>query len=180
MVTNRRGDVHARTSGFESLTSRTGLLDIDAPKLTRYVFTDPRARTFFTDWDDIGDEQVFDLWLAPSVENADWLTAELSSVAGPDFTRGLNRHIVPPRGTLRLTHPAGHELQLLREVFELPADAQQLVVFPRRRTNGRRRRRAPQPGPRQAPIPSPSPRAAGTRRGAVFRSIDHCAREQKP
>jgi transcription regulator MmyB-like protein len=129
IVTNRLGDVLARTSGFESLTSRTGLLDSDHPNLTRYVFTDPRARTFFTDWDDIADEQVFDLWLAPSVENAEWLTAQLSPVAGPDFTRRLNRHEVPARGTLRLTHPAGHELRLLREVFELPADAQQLVVL---------------------------------------------------
>ncbi|TQM44526.1 helix-turn-helix domain-containing protein [Pseudonocardia cypriaca] len=129
IVTNRLGDVLARTSAYESITSGSGLLDADPPNLTRFVFTDPRARTFFADWDDIADEHVFDLWLAPSVENSEWLTAELGPVAGPEFTRRLNRHVVPRRGPLRLNHPAGHELRLLRETFELPADAQQLVVL---------------------------------------------------
>ena len=129
VVTNRLGDVLAHTSGYESLTGGTGLLDTAHPNLTRYVFTDPRARTFFTDWDDIADEQAFDLWLAPSVENLEWLTAELTPVAGPELTRRLNRHVVPRRGTLRLAHPAGHQLRLHRETLELPTDAQQLVVF---------------------------------------------------
>ncbi|MBL1292192.1 helix-turn-helix domain-containing protein [Streptomyces sp. For3] len=129
MVTNRLGDVLARTSAYESVTAGTGLLDTDAPNLTRYVFTDPRARTFFTDWDAVADEQAFDLWLAPSVENSEWLTAELAPVAGPDFTRRLNGHEVPRRGVLRLNHPAGGELRLLRETLDLPSDAQQLVVF---------------------------------------------------
>ncbi|MGH3586104.1 MAG: helix-turn-helix domain-containing protein, partial [Pseudonocardia sp.] len=66
VVTNRLGDILAHTSGFSSLTRGTGLLDADPPNLTRYVFTDPRARTFFTDWDDVADEQAFDLWLAPT------------------------------------------------------------------------------------------------------------------
>jgi transcriptional regulator with XRE-family HTH domain len=129
MVTNRLGDVLAHTSGYELVTSGTGLLDADIPNLTRYVFTDARARTFFADWDDVADEQAFDLWLGPSVENSEWLTAELAPIAGRDFTRRLNRHVVPRRGVLRLNHPAGHELQLLRETLELPTDAQQLVVF---------------------------------------------------
>jgi len=129
MVTNRVGDILAHTSGYESATSGTGLLDAATPNLTRYVFTDPRARTFFADWDDIADEQAFDLWLGPSVENSEWLTAELAAVAGPDFTRRRNRHVVPRRGVLRLNHPAGHELHLLRETLDLPTDAQQLVVF---------------------------------------------------
>jgi transcriptional regulator with XRE-family HTH domain len=129
IVTNRLGDVLAHTSAYASVTSGTGLLDADPPNVTRYVFTDPRARTFFPDWDDIADEQAFDLWLAPSVENLEWLTAELIPLAGSDFTRRLNRHEVPRRGVLRLNHPSGHELRLLRETLELPTDAQQLVIF---------------------------------------------------
>ncbi|WP_028927017.1 helix-turn-helix domain-containing protein [Pseudonocardia acaciae] len=129
IVTNRLGDVLAHTTGFEALTAATGLLDADPPNLTRYVFTDPRARAFFTDWDAIADERVFDLWLAPSVENSEWLTAELAPLAGQDFTRRLNRHVVPRREVLRLNHPAGHELRLLRETLELASDAQQLIVF---------------------------------------------------
>jgi transcriptional regulator with XRE-family HTH domain len=129
MVTNRLGDVLAHTSGYESVTRGTGLLDTDTPNLTRYVFTDPRARTFFTDWDAVADEQTFDLWLGPSVENSEWFTTELARVAGPDFTRRLNRHVVPRRGALRLSHPSGCELRLLRETLELPSDAQQLIVL---------------------------------------------------
>ncbi|MGW0836368.1 helix-turn-helix domain-containing protein [Streptomyces prunicolor] len=129
MVTNRLGDVLAHTSGYESVTRGTGLLDTDTPNLTRYVFTDPRARTFFTDWDAVADEQAFDLWLGPSVENYEWFTTELARVAGPDFTRRLNRHVVPRRGALRLSHPSGYELRLLRETLELPSDAQQLIVL---------------------------------------------------
>ncbi|KUJ64393.1 XRE family transcriptional regulator [Streptomyces albus subsp. albus] len=129
LVTNRLGDVLAYTSAYESVTSGTGLLDSDTPNLTRYVFTDPRARTLFADWDDVADEQAFDLWLGPAVENSEWLSAELAPIAGPDFTRRLNRHMVPRRGVLRLNHPSGPELRLLRETLELSSDAQQLVVF---------------------------------------------------
>ncbi|MFF1548702.1 helix-turn-helix domain-containing protein [Streptomyces sp. NPDC058291] len=129
VVTNRLGDILAHTSGYESVMSGTGLLAADAPNLTRYLFTDSRARTFFVDWEDVADEQVFDLWLAPSVENSEWFTAELAPTAGPDFTRRLNGHVVPRRGALRLNHPSGCELRLLRETLELSSDAQQLVVL---------------------------------------------------
>lgn len=129
MVTNRTGDILARTAGFEAMTSGTGLLDPDAPNLTRYVFTDPRARSFFADWDEVADQQAFDLWLGPSVENHEWFTADLAPAAGPELTRRLNRHVVPRGGTLRLHHPTGPELRLLRETLELPTDAQQLIVF---------------------------------------------------
>lgn len=129
VVANRLGDLLAATTAFETLTAGTGLFDTALPNLTRYVFTDPRARTFFADWDDIADEQAFDLWLAPSVENLEWLAAELTPLAGPDFTRRLNHHVVPQRGVLRLCHPSGPELRLDRETLELTTDAQQLVVF---------------------------------------------------
>ncbi|WP_328872045.1 helix-turn-helix transcriptional regulator [Streptomyces sp. NBC_00287] len=129
VVTNRLGDILAHSSGYASVTSGSGLLDSDSPNLTRYLFTDPRARSFFADWDDIADEQVFDLWLAPSVENSEWFSTELAPLAGPDFTRRLNRHTVPGRGDLRLKHPTAGELRLRRETLELSADNQQLVVF---------------------------------------------------
>ncbi|MFI6153704.1 helix-turn-helix domain-containing protein [Kitasatospora sp. NPDC051170] len=129
VVTNRLGDVLARTSGYELVLGASGFLEADAPNLTRYVFTDPGARTFFADWDDVADEHAFDLWLGPSIENSEWLTTELAPVAGPEFTERLNRHAVPRRGVLRLNHPSGQELRLLRETLELSSDAQQLVVF---------------------------------------------------
>lgn len=129
MVTNRLGDVLAHTGGYASVMRASGLLDAQTPNLTRYLFTDPRARTFFADWDEIADQQVFDLWLAPSVENSEWFSTELAPVAGPEFTHRLNRHVVPRRGALRIEHPSAGELQLLRETLELPEDAQQLLVL---------------------------------------------------
>ncbi|MFI6537896.1 helix-turn-helix domain-containing protein [Nonomuraea sp. NPDC050547] len=129
IVTNRLGDILAHTTGYQSVVTGTGLLDTARPNLIRYLFTDPRARTFFADWDDIANEQTFDLWQAPSLENLEWLTAELTPIAGPDFTRRLNRHLIPRRGVLRLDHPAGHRLRLHRETLELPAESQQMVVF---------------------------------------------------
>jgi len=129
LVTNRLGDVLAYTGGFEAVAGGTGLLDAGSPNLTRYVFTDPRARAFFADWDAVADELAFDLWLGPSVESSEWFTAELAPAAGPDFTRRLHSHVVPPRGVLRLRHPSGSDLRLRRETLELPGDAQQLVVF---------------------------------------------------
>ena len=128
-VTNRLGDVLAYTAGFELVMSGVGLLDADAPNLTRYVFTDSRARTVFPDWDQVADEQAFDLWLAPSAASSEWFTTQLAPLAGPDLTHRLNRHVVPQRGVLRVNHPAGCELRLLRETLELPADDQQLTIL---------------------------------------------------
>ncbi|MET8156524.1 helix-turn-helix transcriptional regulator [Sphaerisporangium sp. NPDC005289] len=129
VVTNRLGDVLAHTSGFEMVMGGIGLLDAEEPNLTRFVFLHPGARTFFADWDEVADERAFDLWLAPSIENSEWLAAELAPVAGPDFTRRLHRHVVPRRGVLRLNHPLGYQLRLLRETLDLSSDAQQLVVL---------------------------------------------------
>ena len=129
-VTNRLGDVLAHTTGFELVMRDSGLLETREPNLTRYVFTDPRARTFFPDWDQVADEQAFDLWLGPSLETSEWFTADLAPIAGQEFTRRLNRHLPPPQVPLRLNHPTAHELRWQRERLELPrTDAQELVVL---------------------------------------------------
>jgi transcriptional regulator with XRE-family HTH domain len=129
-VSNRIGDILAHTDGFAAVMRDTGLLDADEPNLTRYVFTHPRARTTLVDWDQIADEQVFNLWLGPSTETFEWFTADFVAVAGAEFTRRLHRHIPPARAPLTMAHPQGDQLRWNREVLELPAaDAQQLVVL---------------------------------------------------
>ncbi|WP_216898368.1 helix-turn-helix domain-containing protein [Nocardia alni] len=129
VVTNRLGDILAHTTAYDTLTRDSGLLDGDTANLTWYVFTDPRARIFFADWDLVADEQAFDLWLGPSLENTEWFTERLAPAAGPGFTSRLNRHIVPQRGVLRLNHPTGDELRLRRETLDASTDDQQLVIF---------------------------------------------------
>ncbi|MEU6378950.1 helix-turn-helix transcriptional regulator [Streptomyces sp. NPDC046909] len=122
VLTNRLGDILAHTPAYAAVTQGSGLLDTQPLNLTRYVFSDPRARTFFADWDDVADEQAYDLWFANSPSNSAQFTAE------PELTRRLQRHIVPRRGVLRINHPYGHELRLEREIFELDSDALQLTV----------------------------------------------------
>jgi transcriptional regulator with XRE-family HTH domain len=130
VITNRLGDLLAFTSGFEFVMAATGLLDAGQPNLTRYVFTDPRARDTFPDWEQVADEQAFSLWLGPSVSSSEWFKAELAPVAGPEFTSRLGQHLPPPRRQLRMRHPAAGELRWNRETLELPdQDAQQLVVY---------------------------------------------------
>jgi transcriptional regulator with XRE-family HTH domain len=130
IVTNRLGDILARTSGFELLARPGGLLDDAEPNLTRFVFTDPRARGVFPDWDLVADERVFDLLLGPSAQRAAEFIAAFSPLAGPEFTRRVSRADLPASGPQRWRHPEAGELRLEREVLELPpADAQQVVVF---------------------------------------------------
>ncbi len=151
-VTNRLGDILAHTSGYATVLGAAGLLDDAAPNLTRYVFTHPRARTFLPDWDDIADEQAFDLWLAPSAEASEWFSTELAPLAGPDFTRRLGNHLVPRRGPLRLHHPQGPELRLHRETLDLTADSQQLLVLlPADEETAFPPRPPPHPGPAPPP-----------------------------
>ena len=101
------------------------------PNLTRYVFTDPRAKSTFPDWGHVADEQAFNLWLGPSVASSEWFKAELAPIAGPEFSSRIDQHLPPPRRQLRTTHPdiAG-ELRWDREVLDtFDADEQQLVVY---------------------------------------------------
>jgi hypothetical protein len=129
-VTNRLGDVLAHTDAFATVMRPTGLLDAAQPNLTRYVFTHPRARATFVDWDQVADEQVFNLWLGPSTETFAWFTTDFASVAGAVFSWRLHRHIPPARVPLRMTHPQASHLRWHREVLELSApDAQQLIVL---------------------------------------------------
>lgn len=129
-ITNRLGDVLAYTETFKAVMHSTGLLESETPNLTRYVFTDPRARTHFADWGQVADEQAFQLWLAPSAEAFEWFKAELAPLAGPEFTKRLSHLLPPPDRPLRLNHPVGQQLQWHRERLELAkSDAQELVTL---------------------------------------------------
>jgi transcriptional regulator with XRE-family HTH domain len=129
-VTNRLGDLLAYTQSFEVLARPVGLLEDPHPNLTRFVFADERARSFFPEWDRIADERALLLSFgAPSVRS-DQLIADLTAVAGPEFTRRLHSHGLPRSARQVWSHPVGGELCFDRETLELPAaDAQQLVVL---------------------------------------------------
>jgi transcriptional regulator with XRE-family HTH domain len=129
-VTNRLGDVLAHTDSFATVMRDTGLLDADKPNLTRYVFTHPQAKSILSDWDQVADEQVFNLWLGPSTESFEWFTADFAPVAGAEFTGRLHRHLPPPQVPFTMNHPRAQQLRWDRETLELPTpDAQQLVIW---------------------------------------------------
>ena len=131
-VANRLGDVLAYTTGYESLAGPTGLLDGERPNLVRYVFTDPRARTAYPEWDRVASERAASLPLV--TRHADphlaALVDELTVTAGAAFTDRLRAAGPAPRtGVERLAHPAVGELRLAYESLELPdADDQRLIV----------------------------------------------------
>lgn len=130
LLTNHAGDVLAHTTGFELLARPTGLLDATAPNLTRFVFTDARARTLFPDWSRVADDRIAALTLGPPAERAERLVAELTATVGAEFTDRLARPGLLVPAAQRWRHPEVGELRLIPEVLELPAaDAQQLVVF---------------------------------------------------
>jgi len=130
LITNRLGDLLAYTSAFEAIAGQAGLLDAAPANLTRFVFTDPRARDVFPDWDALADQQVFALSCSPADRDTAALRSELTARAGEPFTSRLNRHQLPTRATWRWRLPEIGELRLERELLELPPeDVQQLVVL---------------------------------------------------
>lgn len=129
-VTNRLGDVLAYTNGFDLLARPTGLLDSPSPNLTRFVFTDERARRVFPDWDQVADERAVHLSFGAPSQRSEQLIADLTALAGPEFTDRVRSGRLPRASTQAWCHPIAGDLLFDRELLELPpADAQQLVVL---------------------------------------------------
>ncbi|WP_370416135.1 helix-turn-helix domain-containing protein [Streptomyces fradiae] len=134
VVLNMLGEVVAHTDGYARLAGPVGLLDDDRPSLPRFVFTDPRARTVYPDWDRVADQQVAGLQLSITRNDPHMaeLVQELTVTAGPAFSSRLDAPApVPSRsGVDRFVHPEAGELRLAYEVLEpTETDAQHLVVY---------------------------------------------------
>jgi transcriptional regulator with XRE-family HTH domain len=129
-VTNRLGDVLAHTSGFDLLARPTGLLDSPSPNLTRFVFTDERARSVFPEWERVADERAFLLSLGAPSQRSEQLIADLTALGGPEFTDRVRSGRLPRADPQAWCHPVLGGLLFDREQLELPpADGQQLVVL---------------------------------------------------
>ncbi|MFC3995771.1 helix-turn-helix domain-containing protein [Nocardiopsis sediminis] len=134
LVVNPLGEVLAFTGGYERLAGPLGLLDDRPPSLTRFVFTDDRARAAFPDWERIADERAADLRAAASLGDghAAMLADELAVVAGPCFSgRYASAAALPGRtGVERWAHPRAGEVSLAYETLDLPGPAEQrLTVY---------------------------------------------------
>jgi hypothetical protein len=125
MVTNKLGDVLAHTDAFDRLMRPTGLLESIAPNFMRYLFTDFRARSFFSNWDQVADIQLFDLWHAPTVTAAEWLKAEIAPLGGADFAAKVTQKLLPAPRPWEIAHPEETQTRWQREVLEIPAEPEQ-------------------------------------------------------
>ncbi|MGC0313997.1 helix-turn-helix domain-containing protein [Kitasatospora acidiphila] len=133
VLLNRLSEVLACTDGYRRLVEPIGLLDSARPNLARFVFTDPRARTAFPDWELVADEQVAALKRGPGLSEPEVgaLADELTVSCGADFATRLDRVSGLPRASavLRLAHPQAGELRLAYETLNLPVeDDQRLLV----------------------------------------------------
>ncbi|MBL7500442.1 helix-turn-helix domain-containing protein [Frankia sp. CNm7] len=134
VLLNRVTDLVAHTAGYARLVGPIGQLDGSPPNLARFVFTDPRARAAYPDWDRVADEAVATLKEGPFRVNrfVATLADELTIAAGEAFVGRVETVSGLPRasGVVRLVHPEAGELRLAYETLELPVDDdQRLVVY---------------------------------------------------
>lgn len=132
VLLNRLSEVLACTDGYRRVAGPIGLLDGAWPSLARFVFTDPRARTAYPDWDGVADEQVAALKQGPGRADLHVGAAmdELTVACGVEFAGRLDRLPGLPRasGVVRLVHPEVGELRLAYETLDLPADDDQRLL----------------------------------------------------
>jgi transcriptional regulator with XRE-family HTH domain len=134
-VVNRLGEILAHTEGYLRLAGPVGLLDGERPNLHRFLFTDPRARAAYPDWERRADEAAAALRFESrggGDEHTRELVGWLSVAGGVPFIERLARPPALARstGVDRLVHPDAGELRLAYETLDLPAgDYQRLVVY---------------------------------------------------
>ncbi|GAA0941056.1 helix-turn-helix domain-containing protein [Actinocorallia libanotica] len=131
LLHNRLGDVLARTPAFERLAGPLGLLDDPRPNLLRFVFTDPRAREAYPEWDEVAERRLHSVRhdQPPGDPYLTGLLDELSASVGADFaTRLACGPVVPPYSGVELVrHP---EAGLLRLCYDtLASGDQRLLVY---------------------------------------------------
>ncbi len=132
-VINHLTDLLAWTDGYDQLARPLGILDGDEPNLLWFTFSDDRARSAYTDWDDVADDQVADLHAEHyGNTDAEAIADRLEHAAGAAFTDRWARVAAArkPTGVRGLRHPEVGLLRLAFETLELPgADGQSLVVY---------------------------------------------------
>ncbi|MFG3103040.1 helix-turn-helix domain-containing protein [Streptomyces sp. NPDC048182] len=132
VVLNWIGDVLAHTEGYARLTRPLGLLDAERPNLVRHLFTDPRARDAFPDWDRVADDLVARLRHEVPLHDpyVTELADELAVTAGAEFTDRYAEIGAIPRGvgSRLVDHPVAGRLRLLHETLALPDDGQRMIV----------------------------------------------------
>jgi hypothetical protein len=131
-VFNRLGEILSCTDGYRALVGGTGLLDHGLPAgYPRWLFTDPRARAVYPEWDRRADLAVANLKAGPfrSDPTIAVLADELTLLAGAEFTRRVADIAGLPdtSGISRMDHPEAGPLRLAYERLDLSADDDQYI-----------------------------------------------------
>ncbi|MBG0823384.1 helix-turn-helix domain-containing protein [Planomonospora sp. ID91781] len=134
LVADRLGEILACTAGYERLAGPAGLLEARPANLTRFVFTDARARGVFPDWERVAGELAAGLRAAASLgdHRAALLAGELAVAAGSGFSARFEAAAALPRrtGVERWSHPLAGELLLAYESLDIPGtDEHRLIVY---------------------------------------------------
>ncbi len=133
MVRNGRLDILYANPLGQALYSEHFRDPVRPPNSVRFAFLDPRARTFYVDWETTAHDLVAALRGEAGHNPYDRALSELVgtlSTRSEEFRREWARHDVwfHRSGTKRLRHPLVGELTLLYEVLDLPADPGQTVA----------------------------------------------------
>lgn len=132
LLCNRLGDVLAHTPAFGRLAGPLGLLDGPRPNLLRFIFTDPRAREVYPEWQSVADGRLLAARheSPPHDPHLRELLEEIASAGGAEFAERLRT--APPTSL----EPFGHEMLrhpeegLLRLRYEsLSSGDQRLLVY---------------------------------------------------
>src|SRR3954463_7540560 len=126
-VPTGRGDVLAATRLGYALYSEMDLAPGRPANHARFVFLDPRAHSFFLDWDRVANDTVAMLRTAAGRDlhdrNLSDLVGELSTRSEAFRTRWAAHNVRAHRtGSKRYHHPVVGDLELTYEILELAAD----------------------------------------------------------
>jgi transcriptional regulator with XRE-family HTH domain len=126
-VTNGRLDVLYANDLAEALFSDVFRDPVRPPNFARFVFLDPRARTFYRDWDKAGSDTVAVLRAAagrdPYDRSLSDLVGQLSTRSDEFRLRWAGHDVAFHRtATKQMHHPLVGDMTLAFEMLELPAD----------------------------------------------------------
>lgn len=133
VLMNRLSEILACTEGYRRLMGPAGLLDGELPSsYVRYIFTDPRARETYPDWDHKADKAVSTLKQGPGRADPQVarLIDELLVTGGEEFARRMDSipGMADTNGVGRIHHPEAGMLRIAYESLQLSADDDQFIL----------------------------------------------------
>ncbi|MCD0452036.1 helix-turn-helix transcriptional regulator [Actinocorallia sp. API 0066] len=130
VLLNRLSDVLAHTDAYARYAGPLGILEGERPNLLRWVFTDPRARAAYPNWDERADAHIAAVRVSsgPSDHHLGALAEELAVLAGAAFTQRFEPAPIAMPGAFTETvrHPEAGPLRF--QVEQMATEDERLLV----------------------------------------------------